>query len=93
MFYQQGMPVGWGCRLVQATVCGISQKGKQGAAGAPRMCHVPLGEVLNLQTVDSPRVSQHIIGRFPKHTPGTCVPATLLPSQGSSTLRQAGRAL
>ena len=57
MFYQQGMPVGWGCSLVQATVCGISLKGKQGAAGAPRMCYVTLGEVLNLQSVDSPRDS------------------------------------
>ena len=43
------------------------------------MLRVTLGEVLNLQTVDSPRVSQHIIGRFPKQTPGTCVPATFLP--------------
>ena len=49
--------MGWGCSLVQATVCGISLKGQQGAAGAPRMCYVTLGEVLNLQSVDSPRDS------------------------------------
>lgn len=64
-------------------VCGISQKGKQGAAGAPRMCYVTLGEVLNLQVLIHPGFPSNTIEASPNKHQGTvclsCVPATFLP--------------